>query len=371
MKRQVEEKEKIKVSIITVCLNSQDTIEETIKSVLEQTYKNIEYIIIDGMSSDATTDIIRKYNEYIYYWVSEKDNGLYDAMNKGIASSTGEIIGIINSDDWYDKHTVQRAVETFEQYDAEVVYGDLIQEYEGEVRYRQAYEPLEQLGFKMVIPHCTAFVKKKVYKRWGGFDLKYKLAADYELMLRLYRAGVKFQYNQEILAHFRMNGLSDRNFKECALEQYQISSSYCDDADTKRKIENLLAINKEFEETREQECRIIQQKIVTFAIEKAFHTNQVVIFGAGRMGYQCYKIFERSNIQVMYFVDNSKEKKGKEFVGKKIYEASFLKADEKIVIAMKEHANEVAKQLEKLGKVKNKDYIIWDEFWTNLKEGSV
>lgn len=115
-----------KVSIITVVYNGAGTIEQTIKSVLGQTYKNIEYIIIDGASTDGTQQIVEKYVDKIAYYVSEKDEGLYYAMNKGIGKATGEIIGIINSDDWYDINAVKNIVGLFSKKDAEVVYGNTI-----------------------------------------------------------------------------------------------------------------------------------------------------------------------------------------------------------------------------------------------------
>ena len=140
----------MKVSIITVVFNGIRTIEQTIKSVLNQSYKNIEYIIIDGGSTDGTLDIIRKYENYLSYIISEPDHGIYDAMNKGIQKSTGDIVGIINSDDWYEVNTVSQVVERFESFAVDLVYGDInFIGKNGEIIRSENYS-LEEIWYKMV-----------------------------------------------------------------------------------------------------------------------------------------------------------------------------------------------------------------------------
>lgn len=218
---------KSKISIITVVLNGEKTIEQTIQSVISQSYENIEYIIIDGKSSDGTIDIIKKYKKYINIFKSEKDEGIYNAMNKGLSLSSGEIIGFINSDDWYEPNIIERVYKKFLYTEAEVIYGRLNLVDENENKKVLKNRPIENMVFEMAVPHPTVFIKKGVYEKFGGFNEKYRIAADYELMLRLYISGVKFSRLDEIVANFRLTGISS-NSRECKSETEVISENYFD-----------------------------------------------------------------------------------------------------------------------------------------------
>lgn len=194
------------VSIITVCLNSAKTIEQTIQSVVNQTYPNIEYIIIDGESTDRTLEIINKYRDKISKLVSEKDEGIYDAMNKGLTFATGNIIGIINSDDWYELDAVESVVNVFlkDSY-THVFYGN-INVYDDDNFLRTRFpSPLRELRTGMPIPHPSVFIIGKVYKAYG-FNTKYKIAADRDLLLRLYSQNYIFKYINKNIANFRVGG---------------------------------------------------------------------------------------------------------------------------------------------------------------------
>ena len=215
----------IKVSIITVCLNSEETIEQTIQSVLGQTYPNIEYIIIDGVSTDKTLDIISKYE--VTKLVSEKDSGIYEAMNKGLNLATGSIIGILNSDDWYEPDTVESVVTVFEQSKAHIIYGNINvwdkHNYVGVTKPR----PLKELRTKMPIEHPATFVTEEVYKK-HKFSTKYKVISDRELLLRLYSQGYQFTYLDKVLANFRLGGscyINNTPFKR-AINNTDISLHY-------------------------------------------------------------------------------------------------------------------------------------------------
>ena len=216
-----------KVSIITVCYNSAKTIEQTIKSVFGQTYKNIEYIIIDGGSTDGTLDIIKKHESQLGYWVSEPDNGIYDAMNKGLAKVTGDIVGIINSDDWYDEKTVENVIARFSQGDCDVVHGDIVRVYEDidlQVRCQPAAD--EHIWHKTAFYHPTWFVKKSIYDKYGFFRSEFIIAGDYELTLRLYTNGVKFRYLPDDLVYFRIGGASTQQIYTGYREIKDISIEY-------------------------------------------------------------------------------------------------------------------------------------------------
>jgi len=180
----------MKVSIITATYNSAETLEETIRSLISQSYPDIEYIVVDGGSTDGTLGIINKYENKIAKVISEKDNGMYDALNKGILLSTGEIVGILNSDDlYYDKDVIKTIVQKMEESGAEVCWGDLVyvkrKDTSAIVRLWKSseYKPgLFQKGWHP--PHPAFFVKKAAYDKYGLFNLDFKISADYELMLR-------------------------------------------------------------------------------------------------------------------------------------------------------------------------------------------
>jgi len=210
----------MKISIITVSYNSSRTIRDTIESLLIQTYKNIEYIIVDGLSTDNTVNIIKEYesqfNEMLR-WVSEKDNGLYDAMNKGFRMATGDVIGIINSDDLFsDSQAIEKVVNCFKTNDpVDCVFADLYYVAQNDISKIVRYW---QTGKKSSFAkgwhpaHPTLYVKKKVYDRYGLFDLNYKLAADFELMLRLVEKDkISMVYLPEPLVKMRLGGVTSKN----------------------------------------------------------------------------------------------------------------------------------------------------------------
>lgn len=201
--------EKPLVTVITVVFNGEQHLEETILSVIKQSYDNVEYIIIDGGSTDGTIDIIRRYQHAIDYWVSEKDNGIYDAMNKGIGLSTGDIIGLINSDDYYIGECISLVVNSFHNSFADVVFGDKIfrNEYFKIQKHVSVSQPKSLNDFAIHVVHPTVFVKKKVYLS-ALFDRKYRIAADYDLLLTTFEKGFKFKKLRSEIAVMRTNGAS-------------------------------------------------------------------------------------------------------------------------------------------------------------------
>jgi len=206
------------ISIITATYNNQTTIEHTIQSVLNQTYPNIEYIIIDGLSTDSTLNIIEKYKNKISKIISEADKGMYDALNKGIEIATGKVIGFLHADDFYTHNRViENVLEAFKTENTESVYGNL--EYVSAINsnkiirhWKAGQFSLNKLKKGWMPPHPTFFVKKEVYDKLGGFNLKYKIAADYDLMLRfLGKHKISTAYLPEILVKMRWGGKSNRS----------------------------------------------------------------------------------------------------------------------------------------------------------------
>lgn len=198
------------VTVLTPCYNSAKTIEKTLQCIEAQTYQNIEYIIVDGGSTDGTLDIIDKYRDRLpqkMTVISEKDSGIYDAMNKGISHANGELIGIVNSDDWYEPDTVEQIVKAYQGNDYEVVYGMQRTYLDGKekatVIYHHDFLP------QQMITHPTCFVTKKTYEKYGMFDLQYRSAADYDLMLRFWETKkVVFTPVYRVLSNFQLGGMS-------------------------------------------------------------------------------------------------------------------------------------------------------------------
>ncbi len=203
----------MKVSIITVCFNSADTIEDTIKSVLSQDYKDIEYIVVDGGSLDATLEILMKYQSQISKCLSEPDNGVYDAMNKGIRSSSGDIIAILNSDDVYTNQTVVgQMVEFMQSNGLDAAYGDLVYiGHKNTDHITRFWKPGEYkkgaFCYGWVLPHPTFFCREEIFERFGYFNDKLQIAADFELMLRfIEKHRIKVGYLPEVIVRMRTAG---------------------------------------------------------------------------------------------------------------------------------------------------------------------
>jgi len=211
-------------SIITVCYNAEKTIAQTIESVLNQQFNDYEYIIIDGNSTDSTLNIVRNYQDRFgdkLVVVSEKDNGIYDAMNKGIRLANGKLIGIINSDDWYDAKTLKTVRGEYDLHKQDGVYYGLLMNYYGDKHYCATGYHHNYLH-ECIVSHPTCFISKSIYDKYGMFDLQYKLAADYDLIIRLNKKDVPFIFIPQILAHFRMGGSTDINKKKSMVETYKI-----------------------------------------------------------------------------------------------------------------------------------------------------
>ena len=214
------------LSIITVCYNSAGTIRQTFESVLQQDFNDYEYIVVDGASTDGTLGIIQEYlpkfNGKMRY-VSEKDNGIYDAMNKGIRMAQGEVIGLVNSDDFYEKNAFARIYDAVRNVpDADVYYGLLrnISLTGEEINvHRIHHSRLRSCS----LPHPATFIRKSAYLKYGDYDVSFKIAADYELMLRIYLQNGKYCPVNSILTNFRCGGISsdNRNITEHLLVQHR------------------------------------------------------------------------------------------------------------------------------------------------------
>lgn len=217
----------MKISVITSVYNNKETIQDAINSVLNQSYKNIEYIIVDGGSYDGTWNIIQNYEHKISKYISDKDKGIYDGLNKGIALATGDIICFLHSDDLYPNDNILQAVANeFITKDIDGIYGDLIytpkNNTEKIVRYWKSQEFNKSLLKKGWMPaHPTLFLKRSVYEKYGGFDLDFKIAADYDFMLRILKEEVKVAYLPLVLYKMRIGGASNKNISNVIQKSYE------------------------------------------------------------------------------------------------------------------------------------------------------
>jgi glycosyltransferase involved in cell wall biosynthesis len=211
----------LKISIVTATYNSAETLQDTLQSIIDQTYKNIEHIIIDGLSKDNTLEIIKQF-PYVAKVISEKDKGIYDAMNKGIRVATGDIIGILNSDDiYFDKNVIQDVVNVFElNTNVNIVYSDLVFTKHTNLNiFIRKWRAGQFNRFKLLHaawqpPHPTVFVRKSIYDKYGCFNLDFKIAADYEFLLRvLSKESIMPYYLERTTIKMRYGGESTKQFK--------------------------------------------------------------------------------------------------------------------------------------------------------------
>lgn len=208
----------MKVSIITVVWNNKETIKDAIESVLNQTYLNIEYIVVDGASNDGTVEIIKNYENKISKFISEKDKGIYDGLNKGIDLATGDIVAFLHSDDLYENDTIIEdiAKEFSKDNSLDGIYGDLIYTYKDDtskvLRYWKSKDFHKDLLSQGWMPaHPTLFLKKDIYNKFGKFDLDFKIAADYDFMLRVLKNNIKVKYLPKVLYKMRVGGESNKS----------------------------------------------------------------------------------------------------------------------------------------------------------------
>lgn len=209
----------MKISIITVCYNSEATIENTIRSVVSQSYQDIEYIVIDGESSDKTLDIVKRYEDKIAKIISEPDQGIYDAMNKGIKVATGDVIGILNSDDYYiGDDVVSKIAKAFKENSPDLIFADLAyvttDNQNKILRYYSAkrFVP-KKLKQGIMPPHPTLYVKKEVYEKYGNYSLDFKIASDYEMFVRLLLVKkLSYFYMNNCIIKMTVGGVSTNNF---------------------------------------------------------------------------------------------------------------------------------------------------------------
>lgn len=306
----------MKISVITVCYNSSTTIEQTIQSVVDQNYRDLEYIIIDGGSTDGTLGIIAKYQQNISECISEPDNGIYDAMNKGLEKCTGDIVAFLNSDDWYERNILEKVNLYFENTNADMVSGNIyLHSADGQNhKIELDRENKENIFYQVIYPQPALFVRKDFFGRMGGFDTSYKIAADAAWLLNACANGAKILCVEDYFTYFREGGISNRRKYEALREQYKAALTCAQGKNLEyvvKKIEDYYsdALGKLIWEQKFADAmnnNISEVKNI-FDYQKDYY-----IWGAGIRGYACLDLFTRLEIPVLGFIDQDPDKKNVE-----------------------------------------------------------
>ncbi|MBR5407641.1 MAG: glycosyltransferase [Lachnospiraceae bacterium] len=339
----------IKISIITVVLNGAKTIERAIKSVIDQHYDNVEYIIIDGGSTDGTVDIIKKYESYITYWISEPDDGIYSAMNKGLKHATGKYVNFLNSDDWFEGDVLGKVADYIEITDADVVYGDYNRVLYDGTKIRVDSRPLDYMNVSIPFCHQSVFVRKNLAH---DFDESYKIAADYKMLLDFYNDNRTFCYLPYVISNYKSGGVADKGtyntFEELSIIAAEGLVKSVDRVAVYGPIvlENLIIaeINKKII------SGLNHNLIMRYFDERINNVDdgEIVLFGMGELLNKYYKLIERNIKRIRYFVDNDISKEGTYVLGKEVHLPGILRKEEKlsVIILNERYCYEIERQLE-------------------------
>lgn len=217
------------ISIITACFNSEITIKDTINSILHQTYRNIEYIIVDGGSYDNTIEIVKSYESRFEVtgihlkYLSEVDKGIYDAINKGINMAKGELIGIIGSDDWYEENAIQEIVKSYLNDMPDYIHGNM-NIYSVDRQYIKTVRPKSKnlMIKRMTFFHPASFISKKVYEELQGYSLDYEICSDYDLILQIIKGDYSIKYIDTVITNFSIGGISTTRVKKALYESHLV-----------------------------------------------------------------------------------------------------------------------------------------------------
>ncbi len=354
-----------KLTVVTVCFNSIEYIERSINSVLSQTFKNIEYIIIDGGSSDGTVEVIKKYSPYISYWISEPDQGVYHAMNKGIKAATGDLIGFLSSNDWYAEGALSAIADKYNEIHADVIYGDAVV-YDGEEITHQDYSEvkLEDSFYYMTVIHPAFFVKTEIQKKYG-FDESYRICGDYKFFMQVYRDNYQFAYTKHDIIHYYIGGLSsdrERTSIEDRRASYEVLG--------KEKWRYAQGIEKVFFNNFYFYPDVfIKNGFGRIWIKKNMDPKEkVYIFGIGKIGKKTYRCLLDAGVKVICFVDNAKSKQETKYHDLLIISPDDLHQFKKgvVFISSYDYADEMEAQLLSNGIQKYLKIIRADVFFTKM-----
>lgn len=354
----------LKVSIITACLNSEKTIEETLRSVVNQTYCNIEHIVIDGKSKDNTLQIVNKYQKYIAKVISEPDKGIYDAFNKGVKESSGDIIYFLNSDDYlHDNEVISDVIKQFEtNKDLKLIYGNVLVLNENIGSLVPVGREFNVRDFTegLMPHHAGVFVKKELFYKNGLFDLQYKIASDFDFVLSCFLSDFKYtKYINRVINIFREGGVSS-NLNTFKMMKDEVSSI------VKVKLGIVLPEFdqeiKEYYKTWLDLLVFYDKKLGYYLLSNDF--NKVAIMGASWLGIHLFTDFKSSGVETVCFLDNDQRLHKKQIKSINVIPPAELNLEEvdAIIIAIEGDNYKLAeKQLLEMVIGKNISIITWRE----------
>lgn len=340
----------MKITVITVCYNSAKTVERTIKSVLAQNYDELEYIIVDGKSTDGTLEIIDKYRDEISVFISEPDQGLYDAMNKGLAKATGEVFAFLNSDDYYADSVLKSVNKYFSDNDVDLVSGNMYICMNG-INEKAVYDKSkkENMFFGVVYPHPALFAKRDLYIEYGGFDRSYQIAADSDWVMNVCLGGAKVLCVEDYFTYFSDGGISSRKRYLALEEEYRMALKYAERDEytyLKSRINAFYSVRLKSLERYERKKNALEKKIEE--VKKLFdYSKRYYIWGSGNRGIECLEIFEKIGIPVAGFIDSYTNKTV--LNGYQVIRPENIDGKNPICITPKGYEEEIISQLKNIG----------------------
>ncbi|QKF68406.1 glycosyltransferase, family 2 [Arcobacter venerupis] len=292
---------KTKVTIVTVTYNAQEYLEQTIKSIIEQDYPNIEYIIIDGASTDKTVDIIKKYEKYITYWISEPDTGIYDAMNKGINVATGEWINFMNAGDSFcENNTILNVIKSLKN-DTDLISGDIYYIENDEKTYHKQ-QLINYPMQNMFCYHQTLFTKTSIMKQIK-FSTEFRIAGDYDFVLKCYIKNYKFQYLNFAIANFISGGLAESQNIIARIEDIFIQSKYTQDSSDIFNSYSFTRLNS-YNKTNNSLFTRLLNNLYLQCQEYDLDKKKFVLYGYGNIGEIIYNKYENN---ITHIIDQNHE----------------------------------------------------------------
>lgn len=360
----------MKISIITVVLNGVNSIEDTIKSVISQAYANIEYIVIDGGSVDGTVSIVQKYSDKISYWISEKDDGLYYAMNKGLEIANGDYVYFLNSGDLLLKEVIKEIADCLCKAQPDVLYGNIVHKKLGKIMPL----PLSVFYWRMPMYHQAVFVKRNII---GRFDTSFRISSDYKLMYGLYRDGYDFLYIPIDIAFYEGDGISD-NLVKINLERARVSCGYLSYEDKFFSFYRKMIIDFYMEIASRTILSGEDQSIsgLKFWLEYMKRYKKIVFWGIGDLTKRHSCIIEKLGDQIGYFVDNDRNKWGQQFLGYEVASIDGIRneKDACIFVMNERYCENIKIQLENMNlddSIVVDDYLSMKEFFESTHKKDI
>lgn len=358
-----------RISIITVVYNGSTTVAQTMESVLQQDYPDLEYIVIDGNSTDGTQEIIRRYEDRLAYWVSEPDKGIYDAMNKGLSHATGDVIAFLNVGDWYEKGAIKIVGEWFRQQDADILVCGVNLTRKGRFvskRIPEINSIAEKITTGMPCCHQGIFTRKKWLGKNRCFDLKYRIVADYDWLLSCYYAGARVACTDAIVANYDTEGVSSKHVDLRVEEFHASSTERLQEADLAEDRKNV--IQEKIEQTYENS---IAARIGAYLLDEEFDWKSLIpvsenvvcsVFGCGAVGEECCRLMKKIGVKVCCVWDNDPRNWGGWLHGCEICNPQNITHDKNvIVIASTRYEKEIETQLKQEFGIQDNHYVLYSK----------